>query len=550
MLFSGLNGVRRLAESLERPRERATVPHKDEETDVPVFLLAVSILLVHGLLIGFFPAQGQYLSLLMLTLLPAAAGLSSLWRARAHGPLNEWRALSLGMALWSAAMAVHLVSTRYDAAWLDVASLALFVLYGVPLTFVLATPESGRSSERVIDGVLALGLGALFAVHTQAFATLPKSDPRGILSLQLLFDIENFYILLFSFIRWRSSRDPRLREFFWRLTQFSFVYFLTAFYINHLESESAGYGSYSDLLIDVPFLLLAASALRPGSHDDEVPEPNRRLVRIVAAVSPLVLPLSLLATSALLAGQHLRLAIVGFAFAIVGYGSRSVVTQVHSSETQEQLDELAHTDALTGVANRRRFDEEIRRQCRNAFQSGQNLSLLMIDIDHFKRLNDAMGHQMGDRRLREVAKELAALSRRSGDLVARYGGEEFAVILRTASGEAAAQFAERLRSGIERLRLDAPPPASYVTISVGVSCLHPAMKGAGSLDRRCRRLSLRSQAPWAQLRGVREPDRRRAHSAGFQAAGLIEHKPRPIWRKPVCRSRSGPPRRPFRRSRP
>ncbi|WP_083844643.1 GGDEF domain-containing protein [Hydrocarboniphaga effusa] len=477
MLFSGLNGVRRFAESLERPRERATVPHKDEETDVPVFLLAVSILLVHGLLIGFFPAQGQYLSLLMLTLLPATAGLSSLWRARAHGPLHEWRALSLGMALWSAAMAVHLVSTRYDAAWLDVASLALFVLYGVPLTFVLATPESGRSSERVIDGVLALGLGALFAVHTQAFATLPKSDPRGILSLQLLFDIENFYILLFSFIRWRSSRDPRLREFFWRLTQFSFVYFLTAFYINHLESESAGYGSYSDLLIDVPFLLLAASALRRGSHDDEVPEPNRRLVRIVAAVSPLVLPLSLLATSALLAGQHLRLAIVGFAFAIVGYGSRSVVTQVHSSETQEQLDELAHTDALTGVANRRRFDEEIRRQCRNAFQSGQNLSLLMIDIDHFKRLNDAMGHQMGDRRLREVAKELAALSRRSGDLVARYGGEEFAVILRTASGEAAAQFAERLRSGIERLRLDAPPPASNVTISVGVSCLHPAMKG-------------------------------------------------------------------------
>ncbi len=85
MLFSGLNGVRRLAESLERPRERATVPHKDEETDVPVFLLAVSILLVHGLLIGFFPAQGQYLSLLMLTLLPATAGLSSLWRASAHG---------------------------------------------------------------------------------------------------------------------------------------------------------------------------------------------------------------------------------------------------------------------------------------------------------------------------------------------------------------------------------------------------------------------------------------------------------------------------------
>lgn len=451
-------------------------PHKDEETDVPVFLLAVSILLVHGLLIGLFPAQAQYLSLAMLTLLPAAAGLSSLWRAHAQGPLSEWRALGLGMALWSAAMALNLVSTRHDAAWLHVASLALFVLYGVPLTFVLAAPASERSFERVIDGVLALGLGVLFAVHTQAFAVLPDSDPRGVLSLQLLFDIENLYILLFSFIRWRSSRNPGLREFFRRLTQFSFVYFLTALYINHLESESAGYGSYSDLLIDIPFLLLAASALRLRS-DDDVPEPNRQLVRIVAAASPLVLPLSLLAVSALLAGQHLQLAIIGFAFAIVGYGSRSVVTQVHASETQEQLDALARTDALTGVANRRRFDEEIRRECRSAARSGQKLSLLMIDIDHFKRLNDAMGHPMGDRRLREVARELSALSRRSGDLVARYGGEEFAVLLRSTSGEAAAQFAERLRSGVEQLRLEAPPPGSYVTISVGVSCLRPAMDG-------------------------------------------------------------------------
>jgi diguanylate cyclase (GGDEF)-like protein len=231
-----------------------------------------------------------------------------------------------------------------------------------------------------------------------------------------------------------------------------------------------------DLLIDIPILLLAASALRLRS-DDDVPEPNRQLVRIVVAASPLVLPLSLLAVSALLAGQHLQLAIIGLAFAIVGYGSRSVVTQVHASETQEQLDALARTDALTGVANRRRFDEEIRRECRSAARSGQKLSLLMIDIDHFKRLNDAMGHPMGDRRLREVARELSALSRRSGDLVARYGGEEFAVLLRSTSGEAAAQFAERLRSGVEQLRLEAPPPGSYVTISVGVSCLRPAMDG-------------------------------------------------------------------------
>lgn len=443
---------------------------------MPVFLLAVAILLAHGLLIGLFPAQGPHLSLVMLTLLPAVAGFASLWRAHARGPLSEWRALSLGMALWSAAMAVNLVSALHDAPWLRVASLALFVLYGVPLTFVLAAPASERTSERVIDGVMALELGVLFAVHTQAFATLPNSDPRGVLSLQLLFDIENFYILLFSFIRWRSSRNAGIREFFWRLTQFSLVYFLTAFYINHLESESAGYGSYSDLLIDVPFLLLAASALRLRRSDD-VPEPNRQLVRIVAAASPLVLPLSLLAVSALLAGQHLQLAIIGFAFAIVGYGSRSVVTQVHSSEAQEQLDELAHTDALTGVANRRRFDEEIRRECRSAVRSGQQLSLLMIDIDHFKRLNDAMGHPMGDRRLREVARELSALSRRGGDLVARYGGEEFAVLLRSASSEAAAQFAERLRSGIEQLRLEAPPPGAYVTISVGVSCLRAAMNG-------------------------------------------------------------------------
>jgi len=146
-------------------------------------------------------------------------------------------------------------------------------------------------------------------------------------------------------------------------------------------------------------------------------------------------------------------------------------TQRQLEAANVRLEQLARRDPLTGVANRRTFDEQLGREWRRAARSDAPLSLLMIDIDAFKRYNDTFGHQQGDQALRQVAEVLQGVARRAGDWVARYGGEEFAVLLAGTDVTAAAVVAERLRRGVEALAINSPnsPVAPQVTVSIGVA---------------------------------------------------------------------------------
>ncbi|TFB42633.1 sensor domain-containing diguanylate cyclase [Pseudomonas sp. F01002] len=138
----------------------------------------------------------------------------------------------------------------------------------------------------------------------------------------------------------------------------------------------------------------------------------------------------------------------------------------HNAE--QELAQLAATDALTGLANRRTLDQVLRHEWFRAQRSGQPLSLLMIDADHFKAFNDRHGHQAGDDALRSVAKLISDNVRRPADLVARYGGEEFSVILAETDSQGAQQIAEHIRATVEQLPLvaDAESP---ITVSIGIS---------------------------------------------------------------------------------
>jgi diguanylate cyclase (GGDEF)-like protein len=145
----------------------------------------------------------------------------------------------------------------------------------------------------------------------------------------------------------------------------------------------------------------------------------------------------------------------------------------------ERLSDLSFSDALSGVANRRRFDEVLRAEWKRGVRFGNALSLAMADIDFFKRYTDALGHPAGDECIVRVAGVLRAVARRAGDFVARYGGEEF-VLLFPATGEAdAAQLVEAARAGIEALRIPHPDGASspYVTASFGVATMVPDASG-------------------------------------------------------------------------
>ncbi len=143
-------------------------------------------------------------------------------------------------------------------------------------------------------------------------------------------------------------------------------------------------------------------------------------------------------------------------------------------ELNARLQQLSEIDALTGIANRRRFEETLAREWKRATRDELPLSLIMIDIDFFKDFNDANGHQVGDQCLRRVAAEIREALTRPGDLVARYGGEEFAAILPSTPPRGAVAVAEVLRQRIEAMATRHPKaPSGVVTISLGVATAGP-----------------------------------------------------------------------------
>ncbi|MFN7941493.1 MAG: diguanylate cyclase [Thermoanaerobaculia bacterium] len=139
------------------------------------------------------------------------------------------------------------------------------------------------------------------------------------------------------------------------------------------------------------------------------------------------------------------------------------------------LEWLSQSDPLTGLANRRRFDEVLVVEWRRLARSGLPLALLLIDVDCFKAYNDSRGHPAGDVCLQRVARAFSRGVHRAGDLVARYGGEEFALVLPDLDREGALALAERLRATIEGLAEPHPasPVAAVVTISAGVAVTVP-----------------------------------------------------------------------------
>jgi diguanylate cyclase (GGDEF)-like protein len=142
-----------------------------------------------------------------------------------------------------------------------------------------------------------------------------------------------------------------------------------------------------------------------------------------------------------------------------------------SRAANEALASLAKLDGLTGVANRRGFDEAFEAECRRAARNGHELSLLMIDVDFFKAYNDRNGHQAGDEALRAVAAVIAGCIRRPGDVAARYGGEEFAVVLPQTDCQGALVFARRISDGLATIALPhQDSPSGFVTVSIGVAC--------------------------------------------------------------------------------
>jgi diguanylate cyclase len=142
-------------------------------------------------------------------------------------------------------------------------------------------------------------------------------------------------------------------------------------------------------------------------------------------------------------------------------------------EANRRLQDFSRRDGLTGVYNRRHLDDVVVQACLQAREQVQPLSLLMVDVDHFKRVNDVHGHVVGDDCLRSLAATLDARIRAAGGTLARYGGEEFAAILPNTSLSAARDLAEQIRGDVAARPIKAEGRWVEVTVSMGLYGVPP-----------------------------------------------------------------------------
>lgn len=151
------------------------------------------------------------------------------------------------------------------------------------------------------------------------------------------------------------------------------------------------------------------------------------------------------------------------------------------TDLNRMLTKMSLIDSLTGIPNRRCFDENFEQEWKRAFRNGGHIGLILCDVDFFKQYNDTYGHQNGDNCLQRVAQTLKACLKRPGDLVARYGGEEFALILPQTSAKQATTICTNIQSELLALSMEhmASKVSPNVTLSMGIASTEPAITGYG-----------------------------------------------------------------------
>lgn len=188
-----------------------------------------------------------------------------------------------------------------------------------------------------------------------------------------------------------------------------------------------------------------------------------------------------------------------------------VRNHIELKRSRDLLARMARLDGLTGVANRRTFDDLLLREWRRQARTGKTLGVIMSDVDHFKQYNDNYGHGAGDECLRQVSKAAEGALQRPADIIARYGGEEFVALLPDTDLDGALAVAEAIRAAVATLAIPhkGSKAASHVTVSLGVACMVP------DLDKDPSTLL---EAADGQLYGAKSEGRNRAKGVAVSAA--------------------------------
>jgi diguanylate cyclase (GGDEF)-like protein len=441
-------------------------------------------------------AAGWMVDFFFLILTRAMLTAACAWRAtKAVSLRTHW--ILLGSEMLLQVIALSIQSWIYYRSVILHGSVSLAADYadlilslsGVPLIILLTIPSSGKSSSREffwIYTVQAILWG--YIEYLKLFGVIPFTQAElhpEPAKIQILLSLTTGAVtIVVAFLRFISATTVDERSFF----RFFTIYLVVINVLIELHDIVAGEfttASYYELLGTIPILvaLLLVLALPGETLEAAIPRPPGRIAEVLNIAAPSLLTLMLMGAGvdAMRRFFNFGSGVVAVAFTL--YLVRSVIIQRNLErserslkEARDKLEAISLTDALTGVANRRCFDDVLVAEWNRAVRTRDTLSLLMLDIDHFKNLNDTQGHQAGDECIVMVARAISDCLPRSGDMPARYGGEEFCVILPSTDSEGARIVATRMREAVHGLAIPNETPAGlHVSISVGIAtCYFPS----------------------------------------------------------------------------
>jgi diguanylate cyclase (GGDEF)-like protein len=359
-----------------------------------------------------------------------------------------------------------------------------FFLYGVPVLIALSTPVERQRIPLFswLDAVQAIFAGYL--AYITIFSELPFStaaiQPIPIALLVLTYNVENAVLAASCALRLLATvKGGEEHRFYRTLCLYLAVYGVGVAIYNHVQIVTNGKSS-PNAIVDGPFLLLALLIvlLPAAQHDEALTNACKSpLVLFIDNASPIYFTLALFSLGVIGMRSHFPTGVIAVGVGLACYGIRTTLLQMRYIQAQQELqlardklEEISLHDGLTAIANRRCFDQTLGAEWHRAMRTHHPLSLMMIDLDYFKNLNDTCGHPYGDRCLVDVAAALRGVAARSGDLVARYGGEEFAVILPATSREDTEAVAARMQKAVRALKIrNETQIGGFLSISIGIA---------------------------------------------------------------------------------
>ena len=454
------------------------------QADRQVLVVAgvLGYLLVHGLAGSLLPEFFSPLSTLGIVIAELAAVSACLTVAGKTPGQSRilWCLLALSILLHATAMSLDMIAEWHGKAATLAPALQVLLgtLDGVPLLLAVSLQAGTREDLlfRIMKVVLSLATGALF--YVLIFSVLPihtNAQPATLVFVSNLFDVLGIFLWIAAMIRGFGADQANERRFFVCLSMF----LGSSTILDSVHNRILMKHDYVwlDLFLSASPLLLAGVIFMTSSRPLPSLYGSPRIGRIIRSGSPVFLSLALLLLGIFVSRSQFYIGTSAVVLSIVCYCAINIILHERAIEAEEslahanrRLTELAGTDGLTGTPNRRAFDQRIVVEVRAAHRFAQPLSLLLIDVDNFKQLNDAKGHLAGDDCLVQIAQTLYRALPRATDFLARYGGEEFVVLLPATDGFGAATMAHTLHRAISNLYLEHPrSPSGLVTVSIGVS---------------------------------------------------------------------------------